>query len=208
MCNFIICRCLHRRSRTWCSLCQLQTGDNIILTLEEMGHPLPPTPIHCNNLTTVGIANNTVKHQWSQSMGMRFFWFADAVEQDEFEVKYYPGKENPGDYQSKHHIGAHHTAVHPWYLHKLTSIYELPRAGKPSTLKGCVETLTDRYVHSGPFLQTPTKQSVPTSGKRLHTYFGIPILIPTLHRPIEPAITRAWKMFKVRGLLFLATQRA
>jgi hypothetical protein len=35
------------------------------LTLEEMGHSQPPTPIHCDNSTTVGIANNTVKRQQS-----------------------------------------------------------------------------------------------------------------------------------------------
>jgi hypothetical protein len=33
------------------------------LTLEEMGHPQPPTPTHCDNTTAVGIANNTVKRQ-------------------------------------------------------------------------------------------------------------------------------------------------
>jgi hypothetical protein len=33
------------------------------LTLEEMGHPQPPTPIHCDNSTAVGIANNTIKRQ-------------------------------------------------------------------------------------------------------------------------------------------------
>ena len=31
------------------------------LTLEELGHPQPKTPIHCDNATAVGIANNTVK---------------------------------------------------------------------------------------------------------------------------------------------------
>ncbi len=35
------------------------------LTLEEMGHPQPPTPINCDNSTAVGIANNTVKRQRS-----------------------------------------------------------------------------------------------------------------------------------------------
>jgi hypothetical protein len=35
------------------------------LTLEEMGHPQPPTPIDCDNSTAVGIANNTVKWQRS-----------------------------------------------------------------------------------------------------------------------------------------------
>ena len=34
------------------------------LTLQELGHPQPPTPIHCDNKTTAGIVNGTVKqHQ-------------------------------------------------------------------------------------------------------------------------------------------------
>ena len=121
---------------------------------------------------------------------MRFFWVADAVEQGKFDIKYYPGKENLADYQSKHHISAHHTAVRPWYLHQLTSVRELPRADKPSTLKGCVGTLTDRYVRTSPLPQVPTKQSAPLSGKHLPPYFGIPVLIPTLCRVIRPAIAR------------------
>jgi hypothetical protein len=31
------------------------------LTLEEMGYPQPPTPVHSVNLTAVGITNNTIK---------------------------------------------------------------------------------------------------------------------------------------------------
>jgi hypothetical protein len=106
--------------------------------LEEMGDPQPPIPINCDYSTAVGIANNTVKQQRSCSMKMRFVWVADAVAQEKFNIKYYPVKENLGDYQSKHHVGAHHTAVRPWYLHKPTSVQELPHASKPSTLKGCV----------------------------------------------------------------------
>jgi hypothetical protein len=33
------------------------------LVLAELGHPQPPTPIHINNTTTVGIVNNTIKRQ-------------------------------------------------------------------------------------------------------------------------------------------------
>ena len=33
------------------------------LTLDELGHPQPQTPVHCNNSTTVSIANNTIKRQ-------------------------------------------------------------------------------------------------------------------------------------------------
>jgi hypothetical protein len=81
-----------------------------------MGHIQPPTPVNCDNSTMVGIANNTVKLQCSRSMEMRFFWVADAVRAGKFDIQYYPGKENIGDYQSKHHLGAHHIAVCPWYL--------------------------------------------------------------------------------------------
>jgi hypothetical protein len=62
-------------------------------------------------LTALGIANNTIKHQRSRSMEMRFFWVADAVEQGKFDIKYFPGKENLADYQSKHHTGAHQVTV-------------------------------------------------------------------------------------------------
>jgi len=40
------------------------------VTLEEMGHPPPPTHVHCDNSTAVGITNNTVKRQRSRSMEM------------------------------------------------------------------------------------------------------------------------------------------
>ena len=177
-----------------------------------MGHPQPPTLVHCDNSTAVGIANNTVKRQRSRSMEMRFFWVADAVEQGKFDIKYYPGKENLADYQSKHHVGAHHTAVRPWYLHKMTSVRELPRADKPSTLKGCVGTLKDGYIRNVPLPRVPRIQSTSTpatlkpsrcipegtapsrcifpSGKHLPPYFGIPVRIPTLRRVIGPAIAR------------------
>jgi hypothetical protein len=37
--------------------------DGIIFqkTLADMGHPQPKTPVHCDNATAVGTANNTVK---------------------------------------------------------------------------------------------------------------------------------------------------
>jgi hypothetical protein len=31
------------------------------LTLEDLGHPQPKIPVHCDNATAVGIANNTIK---------------------------------------------------------------------------------------------------------------------------------------------------
>ena len=40
-------------------------GKLVILILEEMGHSQPPTPVHVNNSTAVGIVNDTVKKQRS-----------------------------------------------------------------------------------------------------------------------------------------------
>ena len=40
------------------------------LTLAEMGHPQPTTPIHCDNASLVGIANETVKKHGSRLMEM------------------------------------------------------------------------------------------------------------------------------------------
>ncbi len=122
VCNFKVRRRVRRRSQTRSIISQLQTSNNFLTHARRDGPPQQPTPIHCDNSTEVGIANNTVKRQRSRSMETQFLWVADAVEQGKFDIKYYPGKENLGDYQSKHHIGAHHTAVRPWYLHKPTSV--------------------------------------------------------------------------------------
>jgi hypothetical protein len=124
------------------------------LTLEELGHPQPKTPIHCDNATAVGIANNTIKRQRSRSMEMRFFWVCDKVAQDAYDVKWNPGKENLADYQSKHHPGAHHTAVCPWYLHEVNSPLVLPRTSRPSTLKGCVGNLPKGTYVTYPYLES------------------------------------------------------
>jgi hypothetical protein len=56
-----------------------QTGIIFRLTLSNMGHPQPQTPVHCDNATVVGIANNTIKRQRSRSMEMRFFWVVDKL---------------------------------------------------------------------------------------------------------------------------------
>jgi hypothetical protein len=79
--------------------------DGIIFrqTLTDLGHNRPKTPVHCDNATAVGIANNTVKRQRSRAMEMRFFWIGDRVAQDMYQVAWHPGQENLADYQSKHH---------------------------------------------------------------------------------------------------------
>ena len=142
-----------------------------------MGHPQPKTPIHCDNATTVGIANNSIKRQRSRSMEMRHFWVADKVAQNIFSFHWHPGQENMADYQSKHHTGVHHQAVRPWYLHTHDSPMVLPRALKPSTLKGCVGILPQGYARNVPLPRIPRNQS--TSLKLLTPILGTGYQVPT-----------------------------
>ncbi len=133
------------------------------------------------------IANNTVKRQWLRSMEMRYFWVGDKVAQDAYKIKWHPGQQNLADYQSKHHIGSHHQAVCPWYLHEINFPLVLPRATRPSTLKGCVGNLPEGYIRNVPLPRVPQDQSnfqsrVPHAHTIPHYYedtYGIPTYIDT-----------------------------
>lgn len=130
------------------------------LTLEEMGHPQPPIPIHCDNTTAVGVVNSSIKRQRSRAMNMRYFWLMCQEAQKLMRVSYQPGQENLGDYQTKHHNGAHHKKVRPFYVHSVGAPRLLPRALRPSVRRGCVESgVRDPYAHqsgTGPLLRIPT----------------------------------------------------
>ncbi len=152
--------------------------------LEDMGHAQPKTPVHCDNATALSIANQTVKRQRSRSMEMRFFWISDKCAQDMYALHWHPGQENLADYQSKHHAGAHHTKVRPWYLHEPNSPKELPHSLRPSALKGCVGTQDGGYLNKVPLPRVPRLQSSVLMTWESHTkpidtcYFQVP-RIPT-----------------------------
>jgi hypothetical protein len=141
-----------------------------------MGHPQPKTPVHCDNAMAAGIANNTIKRQRLQSMEMRFFWIGDKIAQQLYNLKWHPGQENPANYQSKHHIGLHHTAVRLCYLHLENSPRVLPQAKRPSALKGCVGTLNDGYIRKVPLPRAPriqhASQSPVETAQNVPVHFG------------------------------------
>jgi hypothetical protein len=92
----------------------------IRITLEELGHPQPPTPLLTDNSTACGIANDTVKQKRSKAIDMRFYWIRDRVRQGQFVVYWKPGILNRADYFTKHHSTAHHQAIRSAYLHDRT----------------------------------------------------------------------------------------
>ena len=104
----------------------------ICLTLMEMGHPHPPTPIHIDNSTCVGIVNGTIKHQRLRAMENICFWLLDQEAQKYFKFFHHPGAENMGDYPSKAHTGPIHEHVRPWVIQMKNSPTELLRAYFPS----------------------------------------------------------------------------
>ena len=128
----------------------IKEGKVLRLALAELGHKQPPTPVHCDNSTATGIANDTVKKQRSRSMEMRFFWVTGQVASGEFDVQWHPGKENLADYFTKHFETSHHREVRPWYVQEQTSPRELPRAAAPKTLRGCVGVQDGGYTKAGP----------------------------------------------------------
>jgi hypothetical protein len=72
-------------------------------TLEELGHPQPPTPMETDNTTATGYSNDTIKQKRAKAMDMRFYWIKDRVKQGQFNVYWGPGHQNLADYFTKHH---------------------------------------------------------------------------------------------------------
>jgi hypothetical protein len=96
----------------------LKDASAIRTSLEEMGHPQPPTPVQTDNNTAVGIANDTVKQRRSKAIDMRFYWVRDRVRQKQFHIYWVKGSLNKADYFTKHHPATHHRQLRSTYLYE------------------------------------------------------------------------------------------
>ena len=112
------------------------------VTLAEMGHPQPPTPMEVDNETTIDFLKSTMKQKRSKAIDMRFYLVIYRVKQNQFLIYWRPGSNNVGDYVSKHHSPAHRQTMRPIFLCKpclpkslffhrklLTEIIYMPAAG-------------------------------------------------------------------------------
>ena len=70
---------------------------------------------------------------------MGYFWIADQVEREQFDVKWHPGQENLSDYHTKHHPSSHHQHVSPDYLLEPHSPFKLPQTMTLEVLRGCAK---------------------------------------------------------------------
>ena len=88
----------------------------IRVTLQELGHPQPPTPMQIDNSAALGFINGSMKHKRSKAIDMRFHWIADRARQGQFHVYWLPGSENWADYVTKHHPPSHHQLMRPTFF--------------------------------------------------------------------------------------------
>jgi hypothetical protein len=117
-----------------------QSGAPLRFTLTELGHTQPPTPFHTDNSTAFRILSETIKQKKSKAMDMRYHWLTDRVRKKQFYVYWRPGRENLGDYHTKHHSAQHGKDVCGLILHQANSL---------QVLRGCVRLL--------PLPQTPLR---------------------------------------------------
>jgi hypothetical protein len=102
------------------------------VALTELGHTQPPTPLRTDNSTAFGILNKRIKQKRSKAMDMRYHWLTDRVRQKQFDVYWRPGRENLGDYHTKHHSAQHHKVMRGFILHQANIL---------QVLRGCVKLL-------------------------------------------------------------------
>jgi hypothetical protein len=63
-----------------------QSGTLLRVTLTELGHTQPPTPLRTDNSTAYRIIKETIKQKRSKAMDMRYHWLTDRVLQKQFHV--------------------------------------------------------------------------------------------------------------------------
>ncbi len=95
-------------------------------TLEYMGHPQPPTPMQTDNTTALGVVNNNIMKKL-KAMDMKYHWLRDRENQGQFKHCWAPGKENNGDYVTKHHVPIHHQATRPKFQTGIATLQALQK---------------------------------------------------------------------------------
>jgi len=100
-------------------------------TFVELGHPQPGlgTPIETDNSTTHDILTAQDWLNCSETIDMGYHWIKDRIAQGQLNLFWVSGKQNFGDYITKHHPPAHHLLMHPLYLHTANHV---------SHMQGCV----------------------------------------------------------------------
>ena len=82
-------------------------------TLEDMGHPQPPTRIRIDNKSAHGALTGIMKQKRTKSADMNANWAKDRVEQGQFELRWAPGPASLGGSPTKRRAGLCHRQAAP-----------------------------------------------------------------------------------------------
>ena len=86
------------------------------VTLEEMGHRQPKTPVTTDNSTVHGLIQSTMILKASKSMDMRFHWLKCRMAQHIFDIMWRRGTKNRADYHTKVHPIKHYEEQRPNFV--------------------------------------------------------------------------------------------
>ena len=93
-----------------------QTGLIIRQALCDLGHPQPPTPLKTDNTTAHSFVHANMRQRKSKAWDMRMHWLRDREAKKQYRIFWEPGKNNHGDYFSKHHPPLYHKIMRQKYL--------------------------------------------------------------------------------------------
>ena len=135
------------------------------MTLAEMGHKQPQTPMQTDNTTALGVVNNNIQPRRTKAMDMRFHWLRDREARCQFRFFWRPGPTNRADYWTKHHCAAHHIEKRPEILTPkivLEALRETAKKTEISNPKIVLEALR-ASVKRNPDLQPLSQPSIKPS---------------------------------------------
>jgi hypothetical protein len=125
---------LHRLSRQSCPQRQRLRWGVLYINCREampachilklMGHPQPLTPMQMDNTTALDVVNNNVIKKL-KAKDMKYHWLCDRESRQQFQHCWAPGKENNGNYVTKHHAAIHHQATCPTFLTNISTLQAL-----------------------------------------------------------------------------------
>ena len=132
-------------------------------TLEELGHPQPPTPMQTDNKTAHDLLTKEIMPKALKAMDMRFHWLRCCKAQGQSRYCWRPGTQNLADYFTKHHPASHHKANRPTFLTprkdpQYTKLFPLQQDKKPNvkpTTKPLTTTNSFTKLFGKNLLQTP-----------------------------------------------------
>ena len=136
-------------------------GATLIITLEEIGHQQPPTPLSIDSATSNMFLNNNIRQQKCREIDIIFYWIWVRMIQGHYLVYWARGKYNLDDYFIKHHPTKYQRVTREKYLFPTSDSIKHAFFKVPSNLQRCVKSIPAQEMGD-----KQTMSTYHTNGKR------------------------------------------